>query len=108
MAFGLYLGGWHALRQSAQLLRERGSAPTPLRATAAALARRAAAPTVAALAVIASMALWYGMDLPAADLALLLAVTVPHSVVSAWKDRGNLLDRTVPGPNTAAVGSNLP
>jgi Brp/Blh family beta-carotene 15,15'-monooxygenase len=108
IAFGLYFGGWHALRQTGQLVRERAGAGLPLAVSGAALARRAVAPTAGAVILIVVLALWHGMNLPAADLALLLAVTVPHSVVSAWKDRWNLLDRTVPGPNRAPVGSNLP
>jgi hypothetical protein len=89
-------------------VRERATAGTPVRHAAAALARQAVLPTLAALVVIALLVGRNGTNLPAEDLALLLVVTVPHSVVTAWQDRTDLHDRRVPGAKRAFAGRVKP
>ncbi len=79
-AFGVYFAGWHALRQTCQQLAAEPVDPArPAGFTP--WAARAAVPSVAALLAVAVLVVAGGMQLSASALALLLAVTVPHSVV---------------------------
>ena len=106
-AFGIYFGGWHALRHTARLLDlARGSLPTsrsgpPVGSgwgpAAARLGRSAALPTLAALAAVG--VLWETRDLAGiqAEVGVLLALTFPHAAVVLALDR-----RSVP-PTRAAV-----
>ncbi len=94
VAFGVYFGGWHAVRHVALLLTEdptsavdlsMGRLPAPV----GRFCLRAALPTVAALALLAS--LWSVADgwrgFVAANLALLAGLTVPHALMVSWWDR---------------------
>lgn len=94
IAFGVYFASWHALRQTCQQLAVDGNDPTgpgrpgrTLRGRTLAWTRRAAAPTAVTLAVLVVLTWLTGLHLPATYLALLLSVTVPHSVVDAWQAR---------------------
>jgi len=91
--FGAYFGAWHSGRHTARLVAgdpanaadlAAGRLGRPLRR----FARTAALPTLAALATV--LALWAtagGWEaFVAADLAVLAALTVPHTVVVGWLD----------------------
>jgi len=94
-AFGVYFGGWHAVRHTGRLLdlaRDRAAdrgRPTEAEwwAAVAVLARAAVGPSVVALAAVA--ALWALRDLAGlqAQVGVLLALTFPHSVVVWQMDR---------------------
>lgn len=112
-AFGVYFGGWHALRHSGRLLdlarrrrvatghRDPGWGPAGLL-----LARSALLPTLAALATVA--ALWWARDLVSlqAEVGVLLALTFPHAAVVWALDRheATAAPGRAPGPATAAPG----
>ena len=90
-AFGLYFGGWHAMRHTARLLDlARGALTTDTSAPAAGsgwgtaaarLGRSAALPTLAALVAVG--VLWETRDLAGiqAEVGVLLALTFPHAAV---------------------------
>jgi Brp/Blh family beta-carotene 15,15'-monooxygenase len=85
--FGVWFGGWHAVRHTGRLLDLAGAGPGRLRPAAARLARAGVLPTVVALLGVA--ALWqlrgrWGLE---AEVSVLLALTVPHAVVVAALDR---------------------
>jgi beta-carotene 15,15'-dioxygenase len=87
-AFGWYFGGWHAVRHTGRLLDLARSTPAVGWADAGrSLARAGALPTLVAL--LAVLWLWSARDLAGlhAELAVLLALTVPHSVVVWALDR---------------------
>lgn len=96
-AFGVYFGGWHALRHTARLLDlARGTLPdhaygraagSEWGPAAARLTRSAALPTLAALAAIG--ALWAARDLASiqAEVVVLLALTFPHAAIVYALDR---------------------
>ena len=87
-AFGIYFGGWHALRHSARLLdlartpEDGGWMPSVRRLSVA-----GALPTL--LAVGALVLLWDIRAVAglATEIAVLLALTVPHAIVVATMDR---------------------
>lgn len=88
-AFGVYFGGWHAVRHTARLLVLTPAGPgrdAPARVLAR-FARSAALPSAAALVVLAL--LWSRRQVadPAAAVAVLLALTFPHAAVVGWLDR---------------------
>lgn len=96
VAFGVYFGGWHAVRHLMILLAENPANRThlahhafahPLRQFAVA----ATMPTIAALIVVALAWFWsaHGQvdQFVAQDLAILAALTVPHTAVVWWLDR---------------------
>jgi Brp/Blh family beta-carotene 15,15'-monooxygenase len=85
--FGVWFGGWHAVRHTGRLLDLAGARPGRVRPAAARLARAGALPTLAALAAVAAM--WqlrgrWGLE---SEVSVLLALTVPHAVVVAALDR---------------------
>ena len=96
-AFGVWFGGWHALRHSARIMTVEPGCAALLedgrrREAVVRLVRLAALPSAAAWAVVAGL-IWLTATAsdPAAVLAetlrLLLALTVPHMVVVFWLDR---------------------
>lgn len=93
-AFGVYFGGWHALRHTGRLLdlarRRRSDTGHPDAGWGPAsllLARSAALPSLAALGTVA--ALWWGRGLVSlqAEVGVLLALTFPHAAVVWALDR---------------------
>lgn len=82
-AFGIYFAAWHAWRQTLQLLATEQPDPGSLRMALARFTRTAALPTGVALAGLGVLVALWGSGIPAAYLVLLLAITVPHAVVSA-------------------------
>lgn len=99
-AFGVYFGGWHAVRHTGRLLdlarsrrRELGQGAGWWPAGTL-LLRSAALPTVAALGTV--LALWLLRDLASfqAEVGVLLALTFPHAgVVWALDRRQAVVDR---------------
>jgi Brp/Blh family beta-carotene 15,15'-monooxygenase len=92
-AFGVYFGGWHALRHTARLV-EVAAAGRPMRHGLRRYVTHAAIPTAAAMAFLAVILVgWRGgsrdgaSPLLAAELATLLALTFPHAAVVAGMDR---------------------
>jgi beta-carotene 15,15'-dioxygenase len=87
VAFGVYFGAWHALRHTRRLLDV--LAPGASRARQArAFLRAAALPTAGALGTLAVLWSWRGdQDVLVVGIALLLALTFPHSVVVSALDR---------------------
>jgi Brp/Blh family beta-carotene 15,15'-monooxygenase len=90
-AFGVYFGGWHALRHGARLV-DVAAAGGPLRWGLYRYLAQAAVPTALAVAFLA--AILAGLrsgggpsPLLAAELATLLALTFPHAAVVAGMDR---------------------
>lgn len=96
-AFGIYFGGWHAVRHTARLLDlARGTLPTCSSAPAGGsswgpaatrLGRSAALPTLGALVAVGM--LWKARDLAGiqAEIGVLLALTFPHAAVVLALDR---------------------
>jgi beta-carotene 15,15'-dioxygenase len=95
-AFGVYFGGWHALRHTARLLAADPANADDLaaghwRRPLGRFARAAAAPTAAVLTALAGLLLLAarpGLLVPV--LTVLLALTVPHVVVVAVLDHAAL------------------
>ena len=91
-AFGVYFGGWHALRHGARLV-EVAAAGEPLRRGLYRYLAQAAVPTALAVAFLAAIlaGVRSGREGPspllAAELATLLALTFPHAAVVAGMDR---------------------
>jgi Brp/Blh family beta-carotene 15,15'-monooxygenase len=90
-AFGVYFGGWHALRHGARLA-EVAAGDGPLRRGLYRYLAQAAVPT--GLAVVFLAAILVGLrsgggpsPLLTAELATLLALTFPHAAVVAGMDR---------------------
>ncbi|WP_157744987.1 Brp/Blh family beta-carotene 15,15'-dioxygenase [Micromonospora coxensis] len=94
LAIGVYFATWHSARHVARLLHgdpgnhadlAAGRLGPPLRR----FARRAALPTVAAVTALAALTVAPGrpIDLLPATVAVLAALTVPHSALVAWMDR---------------------
>ncbi len=79
-AFGVYFVAWHALRQTCTQLADAGASSLGVRRAGRRLARQAALPTLGALALVTVMLWAGGGTLTAASLALLLAITVPHTL----------------------------
>lgn len=99
IAFAVWFGGWHALRHCARLLAVEPGCAALLTAGHGAkavvrLIRISALPTLAAWTVLAIL-VW--VTVTATDptvviadvLRLLLALTVPHTLVVLWLDRAN-------------------
>jgi hypothetical protein len=92
-AFGVYFGGWHALRHTGRLLdvarlpADRGWRPAVKRLT-----RASVLPSVAALGVVSGLILAHGHAPLLAEIAVLLSLTYPHAAVvwsaDAWRHRG--------------------
>lgn len=87
VAFGVYFGAWHALRHTRRLLDVLApDAPRPRQALA--FVRAAALPTAGALGTLLVLWSWRGdQDVLVVGIALLLALTFPHSVVVSVLDR---------------------
>ena len=88
-AFGIYFGLWHSLRHTGRLLdlaRRRLAAPG-WRPAVVLLGRAGLWPSTVAFAAVA--ALWFARDLASlqAEIAVLLALTFPHSAVVWALDR---------------------
>ncbi len=111
-AFGVYFGGWHALRHTGRLLdlarRRRSDTGHPDAGWGPAgllLARSAALPSLAALGTVA--ALWWGRDLVSlqAEVGVLLALTFPHAAVVWALDRHEAATSAASrGPDRGAGG----
>ena len=87
-AFGVYFGGWHALRHSARLLElARFPGDTGWKQSVRRLTCAAAIPTLIALGAIAVMWRIQAVAGLATVITVLLALTVPHAVVVAAMDR---------------------
>lgn len=81
-AFGVYFGGWHALRHTGRLLdvaREPGD--VGWRPAVRRLARASVLPSTAALATVAGLVLVRDRAPLLAEVAVLLALTYPHAAV---------------------------
>jgi len=101
-AFGVYFAAWHALRQTCTQLEETGATTLGVRRARSALARQAALPTAGALTLIAGL-LWVGGGtLTAASLALLLAITVPHSLTQWWTNH-----HSTPTPSGTRISTEV-
>lgn len=85
-AFGVYFAAWHAWRQTLQLLATETPQPPSVRAALTRFARTAALPTATALVGLGVLVALWGTGIPAAYLVLLLAITVPHALISARTD----------------------
>jgi Brp/Blh family beta-carotene 15,15'-monooxygenase len=87
-AFGVYFGGWHALRHSARLLElARSPEDQGWKQSVRRLTSAAAIPTLIALGAIAVMWRVQAVAGLASVITVLLALTVPHAVVVAAMDR---------------------
>jgi len=81
-AFGVYFGGWHAVRHTGRLLDVARSPGDPgWRPAVARLVRASLLPTAAALSTIAALVLARGRAPLLAEVAVLLALTYPHAAV---------------------------
>jgi Brp/Blh family beta-carotene 15,15'-monooxygenase len=86
--FGVYFACWHAARHTARLVLLPGPDGTvDVRHGLVRYARAAAAPTVAALALLAVVAAAGSRSVLVAALVTLIALTAPHLVVVAALDR---------------------
>jgi Brp/Blh family beta-carotene 15,15'-monooxygenase len=83
-AFGVYFGGWHSLRHTGRLLDvARAPADPGWRPAVNRLARASLLPTGAALTAIAGLILAHDHAPLLAEVAVLLAVTYPHTA-AVW------------------------
>jgi Brp/Blh family beta-carotene 15,15'-monooxygenase len=83
-AFGVYFAAWHALRQTCTQLADTGAPALGVRRAGRVLARQAVLPTAGALTMICALLWAGGGTLTGASLALLLAITVPHTLTQ-WQ-----------------------
>lgn len=101
-AFGVYFGGWHALRHVARLLIEQpGDTGDQVGRRLADFTRNAAVPTIASLAVIGLLR-WRTDSWTAFladDLAVLAGLTIPHMLVIAATERSGSVACTPSHPH---------
>ncbi|MER7458156.1 Brp/Blh family beta-carotene 15,15'-dioxygenase [Micromonospora sp. NPDC126480] len=103
LAVGTYFATWHSGRHIARLLHGDPANRADLAAgrlgpPSRRFARRAALPTLAAVAVLTALVGWPGgpVDPLPATVAVLAALTVPHAALVAWMDR---VAPPAPGPD---------
>jgi Brp/Blh family beta-carotene 15,15'-monooxygenase len=113
-AFGVYFGGWHAVRHTGRLLdlarrrrTDTGHDDAGWGPAARLLARSAVLPTLAALVTVA--ALWWGRGLVSlqAEVGVLLALTFPHAAVVWALDRHEAATVSA-GSDPRAAGTRPP
>lgn len=105
-AFGVYFAAWHAWRQTLHQLAQdaAGQEHPTLQSLLKAFARRAVVPTAVALLGLGTLVTVWGTGIPAGYLVLLLAITVPHALVSARLDPTSPGLTSMPAPSPGGAG----